>query len=371
MTKPKFTPDPVPDGMDPQLAEYLSRQLNRIEDWWPKDFEERIQTLEELSPYCTGTWPIVDYSNISFESASEVITAVYPEPQGHAWVDTACISNCKFKDSEADTYAPVANHCQENIGNHPCWVGTIKLYMCVRYVDFTYPDLGNGTGYFWRGNISIPARQLDFLDDANSQAIISGGYNLGYHSVYYNPLGDEVSRITLSQYGALSNKGTDTNSYGTSQYDGSDPVPTINPYGNIIEVSAGVGNLRTAINNANDGDILILKSGIHVVDSVGGNGIIIKKNIRIYGETEDPDDVVITNDSSFADWAASRALLLWYVSAASPVRSASDDLTTCVNTVGSYVSGSGFMPGIYHVTYDTSPHAGIRVCFNRWLYGYY
>ena len=73
MAKPKFTPDPVPDGMDPQLAEYLSRQLNRIEDWWPKDYEERIQALEQLAPYCTGTWPIVDYSNITFESVAEVV----------------------------------------------------------------------------------------------------------------------------------------------------------------------------------------------------------------------------------------------------------------------------------------------------------
>ena len=78
MAKPKFTPDPVPDGMDPQLAEYLSRQLNRIEDWWPKDYEERIQALEQLAPYCTGTWPIVDYSNITFESVAEITTVDVP-----------------------------------------------------------------------------------------------------------------------------------------------------------------------------------------------------------------------------------------------------------------------------------------------------
>ncbi len=73
MAKPKFTPDPVPDGMDPQLAEYLSRQLNRIEDWWPKDYEERIQALEQLAPYCTGTWPIVDYSSVVF--GYEIVTS--------------------------------------------------------------------------------------------------------------------------------------------------------------------------------------------------------------------------------------------------------------------------------------------------------
>lgn len=377
MTKPKFTPDPPPylKGMPiekafPLFVDWVIRQDYRKEDWWPKDYEDRVQALEKLSPYCIGQWTIADAASLSFEIETDFV-AVYPEPQGHAWVDTAAISNCKFKDTNATYAAPLSNHVQKT-DSHPCWDPTeLQLWILVRFTDFDYADFGSDAGYFWRGNVSSPERKLTFLNDANASAIIAAGYELGYWSIYHNPSGDVDHRIVLD-WGALQNASTNSTTHGTSQYDGSDPVPTANPYGCITEVSAGTGNLRTAISNANDGDILVLKSGTHVVDSVGGNGIIIKKNIRIYGETGDPDDVVITNDLDQLDWAATRALLLWYVSAASPVRSASQDLTTCVNTPGSYVQGSGFDPGIFHVTFDTSPTTvNGRICFNRWLWGYY
>lgn len=76
MTKPKFTPDPVPDGLDQPLAEYLARQLNRIEDWWPKDLEARLEALELLVPYKTGVWPIVDYSRVTFTGYEDEATVV-------------------------------------------------------------------------------------------------------------------------------------------------------------------------------------------------------------------------------------------------------------------------------------------------------
>ena len=85
MAKPKYTPDPPPDvqGMPfdqafPLFMDWKIRQENRQEDWWPKDYEARIQELEKLAPYCTGTWPIVDYSNITFESVAEVVQVYSP-----------------------------------------------------------------------------------------------------------------------------------------------------------------------------------------------------------------------------------------------------------------------------------------------------
>lgn len=71
MTKPRFTPDPLPDGLDPELSSFLQRQFDRINDWWPKDLEDRVKALEENYGYITGTWPIVDYSYVQFEGAAE------------------------------------------------------------------------------------------------------------------------------------------------------------------------------------------------------------------------------------------------------------------------------------------------------------
>ena len=73
MTKPKFTPDPPPylQGMSveqafPLFVDWMIRQNYRQEDWWPKDYEERIQTLERLSPYCIGEWTIADAAYMNF-----------------------------------------------------------------------------------------------------------------------------------------------------------------------------------------------------------------------------------------------------------------------------------------------------------------
>jgi hypothetical protein len=70
VTKPRFTPDPLPDGLDPSLASFLQRQFDRINDWWPKDLEDRVKALEKSYPYIGGTWPIVDYSTIEFNGSA-------------------------------------------------------------------------------------------------------------------------------------------------------------------------------------------------------------------------------------------------------------------------------------------------------------
>ena len=73
MTKPKFTPDPPPhlQGMPveqafPVFVDWAIRQEYRQEDWWPKDLEARVQALELLAPYCTGTWTIADAGYVDF-----------------------------------------------------------------------------------------------------------------------------------------------------------------------------------------------------------------------------------------------------------------------------------------------------------------
>lgn len=73
MTKPKFTPDPPPVGAsrEEQLA-WFQRQFDRIEDWWPKDLEDRLKALEIAFPYKSGTWPIVDSSSVSFRAESTI-----------------------------------------------------------------------------------------------------------------------------------------------------------------------------------------------------------------------------------------------------------------------------------------------------------
>lgn len=81
MTKPKFTPDPPPylqgipvEKAFPLFVDWVIRQEYRKEDWWPKDFEDRVQTLERLSPYCIGEWTIADaaYMNFGYEVAQIV-----------------------------------------------------------------------------------------------------------------------------------------------------------------------------------------------------------------------------------------------------------------------------------------------------------
>lgn len=74
MVKPKFTPDPPPniDGLPVEqqvrmLFEHYQRQYNRIEDWWPKDLEERVQTLEQLVPYKLGPWTMVSVSSMDWD----------------------------------------------------------------------------------------------------------------------------------------------------------------------------------------------------------------------------------------------------------------------------------------------------------------
>jgi len=73
MSRPKFTPDPPPITPNEVEAEWFWRQLQRIEDWWPKDYGDRLRALEGLAPYKSGTWPIVDSSFVSLAASAEAV----------------------------------------------------------------------------------------------------------------------------------------------------------------------------------------------------------------------------------------------------------------------------------------------------------
>ena len=60
MTIPRFTPDPLPDGLDPELAAYLQRQFDRISDWWPLNCCDVVDELARLNPTVSGEFSILE-----------------------------------------------------------------------------------------------------------------------------------------------------------------------------------------------------------------------------------------------------------------------------------------------------------------------
>ncbi len=69
MTKPRYTTDPVSTG-DPAVDEWLMRQFQRLDDYWPQDIQRRLEQLETSWPYLTGTWPIVDIAELQMITVS-------------------------------------------------------------------------------------------------------------------------------------------------------------------------------------------------------------------------------------------------------------------------------------------------------------
>jgi len=97
VTKPKFTPDPPPvGGRSEERIAWAQRQYARIEDWWPKDLEDRLAALELRFPYKSGTWPIVDSSSVSFqvESVQSFVPAllVFDEAGKHYELSDNCVT---------------------------------------------------------------------------------------------------------------------------------------------------------------------------------------------------------------------------------------------------------------------------------------
>lgn len=104
VTKPRFTPDPLPDGLDPSLASFLQRQFDRINDWWPKDLEDRVKALEKSYPYIGGTWPIVDYSTVEFNGSAtaQQVFAI----KGYIYSNTG--TQAHFTEGDYDEFDPVS-----------------------------------------------------------------------------------------------------------------------------------------------------------------------------------------------------------------------------------------------------------------------
>ena len=90
--------------------------------------------------------------------------------------------------------------------------------------------------------------------------------------------------------------GPNVSNFGTSQYPtGFAPVPTER----VINVSPGEHTLYNACVAAAHNDNLVLAPGTYYVDEFHESGYTIDKAIRIYGATEDPDDVLLCRTSGF------------------------------------------------------------------------
>jgi hypothetical protein len=105
--------------------------------------------------------------------------------------------------------------------------------------------------------------------------------------------------LTLLQ----SDYGSSRANYGTSQYPtGYAPVPTASQTGRLLRV----GPTRTyttviaAYNAAQHGDDIVIDAGTYDCNAFHGaaGGTVLKKCVRFWGATEDPDDVVLTNDGT-------------------------------------------------------------------------
>lgn len=141
MTKPRFTPDPLPDGLDPTLASYLQRQFDRINDWWPKDYEDRIQALENSVPYISGDWPIVDYAYTRFEGSVEAIQPI--EVVAMIWNQ-----NGTFYSTDG----------------YDAWDWTINSATLLQLFDFTADDQGNIAGVRAGGKVTYSTDGATFTD---------------------------------------------------------------------------------------------------------------------------------------------------------------------------------------------------------------
>ena len=117
--KPRFTADPVqaPPEVPPEVRAWLQEQMQRIDDYWPKDLEQRLAELERLYPYIGGTWTIVDYSscNLGIEGIWEEYQAFEYRiglvssggsqvlAVGECWSDLNPTGNSGFSTSEGFT----------------------------------------------------------------------------------------------------------------------------------------------------------------------------------------------------------------------------------------------------------------------------
>jgi hypothetical protein len=323
--KPKFEPDPPPDvtGLDELEAlraytQWNQAQFDRAADWWPRENESRLNRLEQFVP-ALGTWPIVDYSYVNLtlkEAGLTCVAAVDCDANAQSWpTDLALggiskpfvMSNVKFKNPVSDTAVYAMYFTDDGgVGGSPPWHG-----FWLQYCDIDLKDIGVTTAYF--GQFTFPASLARVLNEATHNS----------EKNYLN-VARTASRISLTRDEVT----TPTAGYGTNGYAGGFPVPTYN----VVNVSPGVDTFRDAIAAANNGDNLVLSPGTysHSVDGTGYTpNINVTKNIRIYGATSDPNDVIITMSGGVNGW-------LQYRNTTIP----------CVDDP----CGNSIAPGIFHVT---------------------
>jgi len=314
MTKPRFTPDPPPvGGTKEEILAWKKRQYDRIHDWWPKDLEKRLAALELAFPYKSGTWPIVDTSISVQSTCVEGIPSCSESADvwnaGALSSSPLVIKNCKFTNPIEDGQV----YCMYFTDNEG--VGGIQGASCVwhmKYCDIDFKPLNVTTAFF--GQFNVP--------NSSSKRLVGETYNSDKN---YINVARVSSRISYEKDQVTSV----TPGYGTQAYDGSVPVPTTN----VVNVQPGVDTFQDALDAAQDGDNLVLQPGIYLYTPDPATGYSpaksITKNIRIYGATENPDDVLINCAGPGGGW------LTWYMTT-----------IPCIDDG----CGNSLSPGMYHLT---------------------
>jgi len=140
VAKPKFTPDPPPAGgsSEEQIA-WAQRQYARIEDWWPKDLEDRLKALELSFPYKSGTWPIVDGSSFNVAALSATLFSLN------------CGEGTKFEytgysDASSNAAALTIHNDKLILSKRGTGSGNDSKFLLFDIATETWSELSSGTG---------------------------------------------------------------------------------------------------------------------------------------------------------------------------------------------------------------------------------
>ena len=175
MTKPKFTPDPPPylqempiEKAFPLFVDWAIRQEYRKEDWWPKDYEERIQTLERLVPYCIGEWTIADAAYVNFNPVE--VPGVLPT---YAFLYSDTGADYLFTTSDYDSFDPIAkvttgfgtfNEYETNgQGQVLAWESAGSYWRTTNGINWTastFPSITNYAGLVWFSDNGVSPRWI-------------------------------------------------------------------------------------------------------------------------------------------------------------------------------------------------------------------
>lgn len=164
-------------------------------------------------------------------------------------------------------------------------------------------DANTSNGYpivTWSTTSNPVTKYLVNIDCPVGYSMLSGsGYGSSQPDVYLKSVYRGMTRrdyYTSPNYLEL-NDSRDSSTHGTSQYvPGTFPVPTCN----LREVGPGkeFSTVIAAYNASVDGDNIVIQPGTYDCSDFksGSSGTVIYKNVRFYGATENPSDVILNSD---------------------------------------------------------------------------